>query len=105
MTSTRSADYEALRNGGNGGGSGSRSSRLLARGPLPGGKEEEDNDSAPFAFDVNDNDSGKVVVNGECKGNRNSDGPVDSNDNNNHNVDDNNDNNNARGEDRSANVG
>jgi hypothetical protein len=35
---------------------------------LPGGKEEEDNDSTPDAFDVDDGDGGKVEVNGECKG-------------------------------------
>ncbi len=52
----------------------------MARGPLPGGKEEKDNDSTPVAFDVNDGNGGKVVeVNGECEGNGNSDGPIDNN--------------------------
>ncbi len=55
-------------------------SRLLARGPPPGGKEVEDNNSAPVAFDVDDGNGGKVEVNGEYKGNGNSNGPVDDND-------------------------
>jgi hypothetical protein len=105
MTSTRSSDYEALGSGRDGCGSGSRSSRLLARGPPPGGKEEKDNDSAPAAFDVDDSNGGEVEVNGECKGDSNSDGPIDSNNNNNHNVDDNDNDNDGGGEDRSANMG
>ena len=67
----------------------------MARGLPPGGKEEKDNNSTPVAFDVDDGNGGKVVeVNGECKGNGNSDGPVDNNNNNNYNVgnDNNNDN-------------
>jgi hypothetical protein len=86
MTSTKSSDYEALGGGGDGGGGGSRPSRLLARGPPPGGKEKEDNNSTPIAFDVNDGNSGKVEVNGECKGNGNIDGPVDNNEDNDYNV-------------------
>jgi hypothetical protein len=89
MTSTRSSDYEALGGGSDGGGNGSQLSRLLARGLPPEGKGEEDNDSAPVAFDVDDGNGGKNEVNGECEGDGNSDGPVDSNDINNHDVDDN----------------
>jgi hypothetical protein len=78
MVSTRISDYAAIGGGGDGIGSKSRSSRLLARGPPPGGKKEKDNDSTPVAFDVDDGDGGKVVeVNGECEGNGNSDGPID----------------------------
>jgi hypothetical protein len=74
MTSTRSFDYEAI------------------------GEEEEDNDSTPVAFDVDDGDAGKVEVNSECKGNGNSNGPVDNNNNNDYDVkDDNNDNNDDNG--------
>ncbi len=43
-------------------------SRLLARGPPRGGEEEEDNDSTPVAFNVNDGNGGKVEVNGEYEG-------------------------------------
>jgi hypothetical protein len=81
MTSTRSSDYAAIWGGGNGDGSRSQLSRRLARGPPPGGAEEEDNNSTPVAFDVNDGDGGKVEVNGECKGNSNSNGPIDNNSN------------------------
>jgi hypothetical protein len=104
--STRSSDYVAISGGGDGIGGKSRSSRLLARGLPPGGKEEKDNDSTPVAFDVDDSNGGKVEVNGECKGNCNSDGPVENNNNDNYNVgnDDNNDND-GGGQDRSANVG
>jgi hypothetical protein len=79
MTSTRSSDYAAICGGGNGGGSRSRLSRRLARGLPPGGEEEEDNNSTPVAFDVNDGNGGKVEVNGECKGNSNSNGHIDNN--------------------------
>jgi hypothetical protein len=54
MTSTRSSDYAAIRGGGNGIGGGSQASRRLARWPLPRGKEEEDDDCTPVAFDVDD---------------------------------------------------
>ncbi len=67
MVSTRSSDYATIGGGSNGIGGKSRLFRLLAKGPLPGGKEEKDKDSTPVVFDVNDGDSGKVVeVNGEC---------------------------------------
>jgi hypothetical protein len=56
MTSTRSSDYAAIGGGGDGIGGGSQSSGWLARGPLPGGKEEEDNNSTPVVFDVDDGD-------------------------------------------------
>jgi hypothetical protein len=80
MVSTRSSDYAAIGGGGDGIGGKSRSSRLLARGLPPRGKEEKNNDSTPVAFDVDDGNGGKVVeVNGECEGNGNSDGPVDNN--------------------------
>ncbi len=80
MVSTKSSDYAAIGSGGNGIGGKSQSSRLLARGPLPGGKEKKDNDSTPVAFDVDDGDGSKVVkVNGEYEGDGNSNGPVDSN--------------------------
>ncbi len=82
MASTRSFDYAAIGGGGNGIGGGSQSSRRLARGLPPGDKEEEDNDSTPVAFDVDDSKGGKVEVNSECKGNGNSNGPVDNNDDN-----------------------
>ena len=82
MTSTRSSDYAAIRGGGNGVGGRSQSSRRLARGPPPGGEEEEDDNSTPVAFDVDDSKGGKVEVNSECKGNGNSNGPVDNNDDN-----------------------
>jgi hypothetical protein len=49
MVSTRSSDYAAIGGGGNGIGGKSQLSRLLARGPPPGGKEEKDNDSTPVA--------------------------------------------------------
>ncbi len=68
--------------GGDGIGGKSWLSWLLARGPPPGGKEEKDNGSTPVAFDVDDSNGGKVEVNGECKGNGNSNGPVDNNDDN-----------------------
>ncbi len=54
--------------------------------PPPGGKEEEDDDSTPVAFDVDDGNGGQVEVNGECKGNGNSDGPIDKNNNNDYNI-------------------
>ncbi len=95
MVSTRSSDYAAIGGGGDGIGGKSRSSRLLARGPLPGGKEEKDNNSTPVAFGVDDGDGGKVVeVNGECEGDGNSNGPIDNNNDDNYNVgnDDNDDN-------------
>jgi hypothetical protein len=95
MTSARSSDYAAIGGGGDGVGGRSQSSRQLARGLPPGGKEEEDDDSTPAAFDVDDGNGGQVEVNGECKGNSNSDGPVDNNDNNNYEI--NNDNNNDDG--------
>ncbi len=61
MVSTRSSDYAAIGGGGYGIGSKSQSSgRLLARGLLPRGKEEEDNDSTPVAFDVDDGNGGEV---------------------------------------------
>ncbi len=41
MVSTRSSDYAAIGSGSNGIGGKSQSSRLLARGPPPGGKEEK----------------------------------------------------------------
>ncbi len=68
-------------------------SRLLARGLPPRGEDEEDNDSTLVAFDVKVGDGGKVEVNGECKGNGNSNGPEDNNNNNHYDVgnDDNND--------------
>ncbi len=94
MVSTRS-DYAAIGSGGDSIGGKSRLSRLLARGPPPGGEEEENNDSTPVAFDVDDGNGGEVEVNGECKGDGNSDGPIDNNNNNNYNVgndDDNDDN-------------
>ncbi len=85
--STGSSDYAAIGGGGNSIGSKSQLSRLLARGPLPGGKEEKDNNSTPVVFDVNDGNGGKVIeVNGECKGNGNSDGPIDNNNDDNYNV-------------------
>ncbi len=58
MASTRSSDYAAIGGGGNGVGSGSQSSRWLARGLPPGGKEEENDDSTPVAFDVDAGNSG-----------------------------------------------
>ncbi len=61
VTSIRSSDYVAICGGGNGVSCGSQLSRRLARGPLPGGKEEEDNNSTPFAFDVDDGKGDKVV--------------------------------------------
>ncbi len=94
FTSTRSSDYAAIGGGSNGIGSGSQLSRWLARGLPLGGKEEEDKDSTPIAFDVDFCNGGKVEVNGECKGNGNSNGPVDNNNNDDYNIDnDNNDNN------------
>jgi hypothetical protein len=108
MVSTRSSDYAAIGGGSNGIGGKSQSSRLLARGPPPGGKEEKDNNSTPVAFDVDDSDGGKVVeVNGECKGNGNSDGPVDNNNNDNYNVgnDNNDDNDGGGGRTEAKNVG
>jgi hypothetical protein len=96
MVSTRSSDYAAIGGGGNGIRSGSQLSRRLARGPPPIGEEEEDNNSTPVAFDVNDGDCGKVEVNSECKGNGNSDCPIDNNDDDDYDIhdDNNNDNNN-----------
>jgi hypothetical protein len=92
--STRSSDYAAIGSGGDGIGGKSQSSRLLARGPPPRGEEEKDNNSTQVAFDVDDGNGGKVEVNGECKGNGNSDDPVDNNNDDNYNIgnDDNNDN-------------
>jgi hypothetical protein len=69
----------------------------LARGALPKGKEEEDNDSTPVTFDVNDSNGGKVEVNGECEGNGFSNGPIDNNNGNNYNVNNNNGNNDNNG--------
>jgi hypothetical protein len=87
MVSTRSSDYVAISGGGNGINGKSRLSRLLARGPLPRGKEEKDNESTLVAFDVDDGNGGKVVeVNGECKGNGNSNGPIDNNNDNNYDI-------------------
>jgi hypothetical protein len=40
----------------------------------------------PITFDVDDSNICKVEVNGECKGNGNSNGPVDNNNNNNYNL-------------------
>jgi hypothetical protein len=42
MTSTRSSDYAVIKGGGNGVSGRSQSSRQLARGLFPGGKEKED---------------------------------------------------------------
>ncbi len=61
MVSTRSSDYAAIGSGGDGVGGKSRSSRLLARGPPPKGKEEKDNDSTPVAFDVNYGNGGELL--------------------------------------------
>jgi hypothetical protein len=108
MTSTRSSDYATTGSGGNGISSGSQLSRRLARGLLPGDKEEEDNNSTPVAFDVDDGISGKVELDGECEGDGNSDGPVDNNNNNNYDINDDNNNGNhdeVGGQDRSANMG
>jgi hypothetical protein len=80
MTSTRSSDYVAIGGGGDGVGGRSRSSRWLARGPPPGGEDEEDAHSTPVAFDVNDGNGGQVEVNSECKCNSNGNGPVNNND-------------------------
>ncbi len=91
MRSTRSSDYVAIGGGGNGVSGGSRSSWQLARGPLPGGEEEEDDGSTPVVFDVNDGNGGQVEVKGECEGNGISNGTVDNNDNDNYDI--NNDNN------------
>jgi hypothetical protein len=79
MVSTRSSDYAAIGGDGDGISGGSQLSRQLARGPLPGGKEEEDNNITPVVFDVHDGDGDKVEVNSECKGNGNSNGPIDNN--------------------------
>jgi hypothetical protein len=108
MVSTRSSDYAAVGGGGNGLSGKSQLSRLLARGLPPGGEEEKDNDSTPVAFDVDDGNGGKVIeVNGECKGNGNSDGPIDNNNDDNYDIsnDDNDDDNGGGGQDRSANLG
>jgi hypothetical protein len=107
MVSTRSSDYVVIGGGSNDIGGKSRSCRLLARGPPPRGKGEMDNDSTPVAFDVNDGNGGKVIeVNGECKGDGNSNGPVDNNNDDNYDVgNDNNDDDNGGGQDRSANMG
>ncbi len=84
MVSTRSSDYAAIGGGDDGIGGKSQFSRLLARGPPPGGKEEKDNASTPVVFDVNDGNGGEFVeVNGECEGNGNSDCPIDNNNDNN----------------------
>ncbi len=92
MASTRSSDYVAIGSGGNGIGGRSGSSRRLERGPQPGGEEEDNNDSTPVVVDDNDGDGGKVEVNGECKGDSNSDGPIDNNNDNNDYIDNNDDN-------------
>ncbi len=106
MTSTRSSYYGTIGGGSNGVGSKSRSSRWLARGPPPGGKEDkEDEDSTPVAFDANDGDDGQVEVNGECKGNGNHDGPVDKNNDDDYAIYNDENNNDGGGQDRSANVG
>ncbi len=110
MTSTRSSDYVAIGSGGNGSGVGSRSSRRLARGLQPGGKEEQDNNSTPVSFDVDDGNGGKVNFNSECKGDGNSNGPIDNSDDSDYNVngdDNNNDDNidNGGGAGQSTNVG
>ncbi len=106
MVSTRSSDYGAIGGGGDGISGESQSSRLLARGQPPGGKEEKDNDSTPVAFDVDDGNDGKVVeVDGECKGNGNSDGSIDNNNDSNYDVGNDDDDNDGGGQDRSANVG
>jgi hypothetical protein len=97
MMSTRSSDYASIRGGGDGVGGRSGSSSRLARGPLPWGEEEEDDDSTPDAFDVDDGNGGQVEVNSECKGNGNSDGPIDNNNNNAYNIGNNNNNNNGGG--------
>jgi hypothetical protein len=99
MVSTRSSDYAAIGGGGDGISGESQSSRLLARGLPPGGKEEKNSDSTPVTFDVDDDDGGKVVeVNGECEGDCNSDGPVDNNNDNNYDIgNDNNDDDNGGG--------
>ncbi len=76
MVSTRSSDYAAIGSGSNGIGGKSQLSRLLARGPLPGGEEEKDNNITPVVFDVDDGNDGNVIeVNGKCKGNGNSMAP------------------------------
>ncbi len=91
MASTRISDYAAIGSGGAGISNRNQLSRQLARGPLPGGKEEKDTNSTPVVFDVDGSNGGKVEVNGECKGNGNSDGLVDNKeDNNNYNVNDHN---------------
>jgi hypothetical protein len=105
MVSIRSSDYAAIGGGGNGIGGRGQLSRWLARGPPPGGKEEEDNDSTPVAFDVDDSNGSKVEVNGDWEGDGNSNGPIDNNDGNECNVDNNNNDDNGGGQDRSANVG
>ncbi len=108
MASIRSSDYVAIGSGSNNIGGGSQLSRQLARGLLPGGKEEEDNNSTPVAFSVNDSNCGNGEVNHECKGNGNSDGPIDNNNSNSYNVNDNNNDYNddgGGGQDTSANVG
>jgi hypothetical protein len=105
MTSTRSSDYAAIRGGSNGVGGRSRSSKRLARGPLPRGKEEEDNNSTPVAFYVVDGNGGQDEVNGECKGNGNSNGPIDNNNDKDYNIDNDDNDNDGGGQDRSANVG
>ncbi len=90
--STRSSDYAAIGGGSNGVSGGSQLSRWLARGPLPVSEEEEDINSILVAFDVDDSGGGEVEVNGECKGDSNSNGSVDNNNNDNYNI--NNDDNN-----------
>jgi hypothetical protein len=39
---------------------------MVSQRAAPRGKEEEDEDSSPVAFDVDDSNSGQVEVNGEC---------------------------------------
>ncbi len=106
LVSRRSSDYAAIGSGSNGISSKSQLSRLLARGPPPGGEEEKDNNGTPVAFDVDDVNGGEVIEgNGECKGNGNSDGPVDNNNDDNYNVGNDNNVNDGGGQDRSANLG
>ncbi len=97
MASIRSSDYVTICGGGDGVGGGSQSSRQLARGPPPGGKEVEDNDSTPVAVHVDDGNGGVVEVNGECEGDGNSDGPADNNNNDDYNVNNNNNDDNGGG--------
>ncbi len=76
-----------------------------SEGLRPEVRKKKDNDSTPVAFDVNDGNSGKVEVNGECKGDGNSNGPVDNNDDNDYNIGNNDNDNNGGGQDRSTRMG